>query len=1287
MKKLICGLLALCLLCGLLTTTVLAAEVDSTDLAEVLERADNLRWGYDNRICTNNGPAVTAGNTTSRSYATFIAAKEAAQEELSRLYDEDGNPTPYNDDAGEAAENVAAVVAALEAAIDDLDKMGDEYDIADALVGYATLKNLMTRAFNPAKMDASDYTSDSWAAFMEAYSDAQAYMETHTEPQEDIGYWEAKGWVEASYAFWKACYEGLTDRTEQITVTLSVNDNYGIWTDRDPIAYCGTYEVTLPVEDATVKSVLAQALGSNYSFRPGDLGISDSHFAVGLYINGIYVSGESYSFSQQMLISKSYDNVRVKDGDEITLAFMYAPVWTSMIGAQTTSPASEVVGDIQYYRTESSLVHAVAGEEISLQVRYNLAMLASYNGAILPKDGIRVFISDAFASEEEARKAAAIHEMGTTDRTGQITLKCFSAPGSTEGWYAVSFFGSGNRGGLGNGMNVLFHVTDPTDLSASKEFLTEKLHALYEKYAESFYTDEQLIQVQSAYQSGLEGIASASTTGDANQAYEVAVAIIEGIQTENEENLSQYLNTIQAILGYLPTEKDTDAGKLYESDKELLDLLFGENGIYNKLSAYQAEQLSYSQYSLLSKLLSAYQKSNGGADLPESPAVSVTIKAVDIDTGETIEGIVKKRANNAAYWSLSEFRPVTNDIAGRFIIYQQGEAVFLDEDSAEFFIPSGGYYEARLGNTILESDEYEFAGGLNYASRVIFNVDEHYYSTNGHSFYGLRENLIFTVYVQKKSANTIDHFAEQLTAKYEGYNKTNYTAENWKALVDAYNAGLAAIKAAATDGEKQERLSEALNAMNAVPQKDFATYGYGTVTVSLSNTTTPISNQTKQPYDSTLYNPDEPIFTCQIELTAEDTMMTVLLRALSSDEYNGITSYTWLGTGAGEPDGYDITYLSTVSNGLDSLAEFDGGNDSGWMGKLNDFFVSNGFPEYTVSNGSLSDGDVIEIVYTTNLGLDVGGIWGDPDTTLHGLRIEGGTLLPEFSVQTAEPGDTLEYAVVIDGNSALLTVLPDANNKNYLTKTFLNEKVTTNVEGNSYYKRTQPVPVTVGDTVYVGVGEKAWPSMNKQGAEASGYTGTWYVLHVIGEDGVAEHIDGLIRALPAVTYGNYEAVLEQIAIIDAVKDGVSGIDGDALEAARAQCRKYEDFDALRSDLSATAVSKTMDVNAARDLLARYDGLMEQDSALIYNMTKAEVNKIEQIRRIVYPYGDATGDGRVTSADATIAYAIANKKYGGSLSSDVLDALDVNNDGKITSVDATLIYAYANNRLSKFPADG
>ncbi|WP_406241706.1 DUF4430 domain-containing protein [Tissierella carlieri] len=61
-------------------------------------------------------------------------------------------------------------------------------------------------------------------------------------------------------------------------------------------------------------------------------------------------------------------------------------------------------------------------------------------------------------------------------------------------------------------------------------------------------------------------------------------------------------------------------------------------------------------------------------------------------------------------------------------------------------------------------------------------------------------------------------------------------------------------------------------------------------------------------------------------------------------------------------------YNSHYIEGINNIYEFDCGELSGWMYKVNDWF-----PNYGASRYLLKDGDVIEWIYTCDLGRDIGG--------------------------------------------------------------------------------------------------------------------------------------------------------------------------------------------------------------------------------------------------------------------------------------------------------------------------
>lgn len=96
--------------------------------------------------------------------------------------------------------------------------------------------------------------------------------------------------------------------------------------------------------------------------------------------------------------------------------------------------------------------------------------------------------------------------------------------------------------------------------------------------------------------------------------------------------------------------------------------------------------------------------------------------------------------------------------------------------------------------------------------------------------------------------------------------------------------------------------------------------------------------------------------TSLVEFTDGETAFDVLQRVC---DFAGIQlEYSWTPM-------YDSYYIEGINN----LYEFDCGNQSGWMFKVNGWF-----PNYGCSSYFLEDGDVITFVYTcSGLGADVGG--------------------------------------------------------------------------------------------------------------------------------------------------------------------------------------------------------------------------------------------------------------------------------------------------------------------------
>lgn len=480
----------------------------------------------------------------------------------------------------------------------------------------------------------------------------------------------------------------------------------------------------------------------------------------------------------------------------------------------------------------------------------------------------------------------------------------------------------------------------------------------------------------------------------------------------------------------------------------------------------------------------------------------------------------------------------------------------------------------------------------------------------------------------------------------DGYGEDH---NQYKAILDAYNKGLAAIDSAKTVEQvavaRREALKSMANAANDVStgteikgwEYDKGEYweltGFdpgpqvGTVTVSVQNYTNDGSSAegANKAALEHFYRPEDQYWLERknYPLGENDTMMTVLLRALTEKKC------TWLGTG-GNGDGtydFDITYLSTITDGDYSLAEFTGGQQSGWMGTLNDWFTNEGFANFSVKNGKLADGDIISIKYTSvGLGEDVGGTWSNSDTTLKSLTFDGdGNPRLTTTFEPGKRGGTYAYTLVIDGDSSNLTVTPTAANKNFLVKTFLNEKVTSNTEGSSFYKRTESIPVVAGDTIYIGCGIKGWPTMNNQAGNTQSNDGTWYVVRVLSASGSYKVVEDQLKQLPqadTIDFTNYEKYEKQIAAAEAAykqlqseqqakvnKDAVENLEK-LLEKVQSY-RKLKEFKATVKSLPRPAEATLDDVEEIRSAQRTYEEI-KKNSDLYESLSVAETRKMDKL---------------------------------------------------------------------------
>lgn len=176
------------------------------------------------------------------------------------------------------------------------------------------------------------------------------------------------------------------------------------------------------------------------------------------------------------------------------------------------------------------------------------------------------------------------------------------------------------------------------------------------------------------------------------------------------------------------------------------------------------------------------------------------------------------------------------------------------------------------------------------------------------------------------------------------------------------------------------------------------------------------------------------------ELNDSSTALSSVLQALSE---NGISQ-----------TGGESGYFTEIGG----LSAYDGGEQSGWMGTLNDWFTDEGFSAYTVANGKLSDGDEICMMYSMDWGADLGSDWSGTDTSLKSISSDKGTLSPAFAPNTKE------YTLTVPFGTKEISFRPTALNKNFKVSTLLDGKEV---------KLSRPLPIAEGSVFTVTCGGKS----------------------------------------------------------------------------------------------------------------------------------------------------------------------------------------------------------------------
>lgn len=1116
---------------------------------------------------------------STKTWTPFHLAQINAQSLLDGLYG------PLGDTSYTEAKQTAVVNA-----YEDLNTAGNNLmalaDFDKAQIYYDAILHL-DKLFRFTESDSSQYTADSWAAYVSARDDAAALVNDNPINDNLLGS-AFKAYQTMAKAYFKACYFGLESAAGEITVSVRVADNLGAkfpeyaLTDSHTAAFDETVALTggnYSVQD------LVDAETLNFAANMTGAGQQHIFSYWFIYVNGVLVADpydggtgfEKTVYGDEGVIvydptvkdaagnSLGRGNFQLKDGDEVTLVRAEQPGAKYYISWTNASyQGYQDFLSVLSIKDVTAPIEVKEGEAFSLTVNKTAGKLLDYPASARPAANVSLVYSDP--ADSEASVGGAVHDSGVvTDSDGSAELALYQA-----GWYTVSTVDIRNQtlgnvaldgsesGGvypnLAAGDSILVHVSSLGDaeLSAALDGYQDKLDALLAKYSKEAIGPSLWKQAQSAYYAAKSGVYSSTSLAGAQCALDACKTTLDTLYTQAKTANAKALSDCTWYLDRLPTVDQISQGLFNQGDIDFYQKL---SALYNGMSSYQKGLLTAAQAAQYQALTAAY--GSDGSTLPAAQTYTLTIQCEPASYANQISMGADINSYKAPYETDTFTAYPAQNLSTPFTCqFKPGDTIAIGLVKTNL---ASGYEYYKV--------ESDFDGMVLHVGPGIGNLAWFVFSSDTNP--APRADVTVTVHIRQVGELTLEDTKDAaktaLTAEFGTYDNAYYTTGRWNELVQAYKAGLAAVDAAANKAAVADAKTAAFTAMAAIPERSPG--DYGSVKVEFYNNT----YATGLGYDETA-----PFISKTMELTADDTMMTVSLRAAYEE------GYSWTGSGG---SGYNINYLSSLSKEGKTLAEFGNGSESGWMGTLNDWFVSEGFTQFTVAaadaDHKLRDADIIKVMYTSKgLGADLGGTWSNGDTSLKALSVDGLTLKNSFSAAT------LNYVATVDSSlfGSDISVVPTAANKNFQVRTFLNAKNTT-----GWYRPGETIPAAAGDIIYIGVAEKAWPTMNKVGAEAVAYTPTWYKVYIVGEgDDSVSQLISLIDALPAV---NSEALTNK-GDIDFAKTYYDTLsEGD--QAKVTNVAKLNDLLQRMDDLQ-----QVVDIKAAIDALPAAAAVTKADAAAV-----------------------------------------------------------------------------------------
>ena len=977
--------------------------------------------------------------------------------------------------------------------------------------------------YNPAKYTESDYTADSWQAFVGAWNDLKADVDFVFD--EESGSPREYQMLQNFEAHMKALPQKFNTLVSAVDITVSFKyiENMHFRYEVKTAGTDGYYNAAMALKagETTVMDAVNISGRTLYTFTSSLAQIKEGMFRseaaldskplYALFVNDVYAATGHIGGNNAATNIGSY---QLHNGDRVVLARITPQFigYEASSGYDSTAWGFSASAKPEGIEKSAGLIsinsitqNAKVGDSVTIKASAKTAYPSNL-GKRLNAEGLTLMVSepseDNVISQNWQKTVFATSAMGTVDYvftepgyyTVAIVNNKYDEPTVTN-VYGVTTVGTYNTLMIGDFTTVYIAPADDDEalIAEWREKNLAEAKAYFEQF--KYYDFDNGVYedtIVPMYKALVANQKNAKTFKELINSYNSDFSALQDAINKNLRNHKVMVEELRGYLRYIPND-------LSEMNYSYSSVVREIKKIYGGMNDYEKNLLSDKERALAEKIM--------------------LLDENNLPTGKKVAIDVQKDANiilmGGYGWLTSA--PNENIVYKIFVGYGKSQKYYQ-------WTTGGGVSSSgnNVGAEPSDKDMTAYPGDRVHARRLVATSDDAYwmvFSYDGGNTWNLStkvdggegmfsadftmpetdaDTLVFALKMVSKAeyqemklnAETPEMALEEAQAAYKAaleeafaaYDKDRYTAENYTTLRYAKEDGIANINKAKTVTAVVNYFNIALDAMKAVSQK-------AQVYVEVKNETFTESyvdddgNTITPPWTGTLVSG-------WVNIDEDSTMMSCVVDILATVGYEAV--------------GAESNYISSIRKigEKEGLGEFGGGSGSGWMGTLNDWFTNFGFGEFSVANGTLKAGDRISVLYTQTRGSDIGGaVEGNTDTSLKALSATNGTLAPAFDKETTS------YLLTMEEGKHTVTLNYTASNKAFQVRTYLNQYTPSS---NDYYACGETISVKEGDIIYVACGDPIWPSM--AGNDSLTLVPHVYAITVVGSTGaVAE----LIKALPA----------------------------------------------------------------------------------------------------------------------------------------------------------------------------